>query len=476
VNINSFSDLSCDIANIDAFTPVGKDISKVGKRNMAVSIFWHRRDLRIEDNAGLFSALKGPRPVQSVFIFDKHILDRLEDKDDARVTFIHQEIQRVSEELQELGSSLKVYYGDPVEVWPTIISNYDVEAVYTNRDYEPYALDRDAQVSDLLTSHEVPLHTFKDHVIFEQDEVLKKDGGPYTVFTPYKRRWLERLDSRSWQEKDQSYYMAAYPNERYQSNYAKTEQTAIPSLADMGFVANEEIDFPERTVNQGIIRKYGEQRNFPAIDGTSRLGLHFRFGTISIRDKARRARGLSDVYLSELIWRDFYSQILGHFPHVTEGAFRPKYDEIAWVNDEAHFSKWCEGMTGYPLVDAGMRELNATGYMHNRVRMVVASFLTKHLLTDWRWGEAYFARKLLDFDLASNNGGWQWAAGSGTDAAPYFRIFNPTSQLEKFDKNLKYVKQWVPEYGSDKYPQPIVDHKWARERCLETYKATLKKD
>lgn len=443
---------------------------------MRVSIFWHRRDLRIVDNAGLYHALKGPDAVQSIFIFDRQILDKLEDKDDARVSFIHQEIRRLSQELQDLGSNLQVYYGDPVEIWPTIITDYEVSAVYTNRDYEPYALGRDAKVEELLRGHDIPLYTYKDHVIFEQDEVLKKDGGPYTVFTPYKRRWLERLDSRSWQEKKQSFYLAAYPNERYQHNYIQAAQTTIPSLEDMGFIPNQEITFPERTVSQTIIRKYGEQRNFPAVEGTSRLGLHFRFGTISIRDKARRARGLSDVYLSELIWRDFYSQILAHFPHVTDGAFRPQYDEIEWVNDEGHFELWCQGKTGYPLVDAGMRELNATGYMHNRVRMVVASFLTKHLLTDWRWGEAYFARKLLDFDLASNNGGWQWAAGSGTDAAPYFRIFNPTSQLDKFDKQLKYVREWVPEYGTDHYPQPIVEHKWARERCLATYKATLKKD
>lgn len=443
---------------------------------MGISIFWHRRDLRLHDNAGLYHALKGSHPVQPIFIFDRQILDKLEDKDDARVTFLQDEITRMSQELGEVGASLRVYYGNPEEIWPQILNEYTVELVYTNGDYEPYAHDRDTKVQALLDEHSIPMHTYKDHVIFEKDEVLKKDGGPYTVFTPYKRRWLVRLKSRMWWEKDISYYLAPYPNEKYNDNYHKSNQQAIPSLAEMGFDRNEEIEFPDKEVTQGLIRQYGDRRNFPAVNGTSRLGLHFRFGTISIRQKANKARGLSDVYLSELIWRDFYSQILAHFPHVAKRSFRAKYDEIEWTNNEDHFQKWCEGKTGYPLVDAGMRELNATGYMHNRVRMVVASFLTKHLLIDWRWGEAYFARKLLDFDLASNNGGWQWAAGSGTDAAPYFRIFNPTSQLEKFDKEKRYVKKWVPEYGTRDYTQPIIEHKWARERCLSTYKAALKKD
>ena len=440
---------------------------------MKVSIFWHRRDLRLSDNAGLFHALKGENPLQSIFIFDTEILDKLEDKKDARVSFIHQELARVEEELNALGSSMKVYYGNPIEIWKEVLTDFDVAEVYTNRDFEIYAKERDEKVKNLLAQASIPFHTFKDHVLFEGGEVMKADGKPYTVFTPYKRKWLERLDSRFWESRGVSYYLASYPNEKYQANYHQTSAFQHPSLEEMGFEESD-ITIPSREVAQGIIRQYHEKRNFLAINGTSKLGIHFRFGTISIREKARKAIKLNDTYLSELIWRDFYAQILDQFPHVEEQAFRPQYDEIEWSNNEEHFEAWCEGRTGYPMVDAGMRELNATGYMHNRVRMVVASFLTKHLLINWRWGEAYFAKKLLDFDLASNNGGWQWASGSGTDAAPYFRIFNPTSQLDKFDKQLVYVKKWVPEYGTSQYPKPIVDHKWARERCLETYKRALK--
>jgi deoxyribodipyrimidine photo-lyase len=442
---------------------------------MKVSIFWHRRDLRITDNAGLYHALKGEHPVQSIFIFDTEILDKLEDKQDARVAFIHSELARIEGELNDLGASLRVYYGKPQEVWEKVLEEFDVAAVYTNKDFETYAKERDEAVKGILDEASIPFHTFKDHVLFEGGEVVKADGKPYTVFTPYKRKWLEKMNDRIWESRGVSYYLASYSNEKYQDNYHQTEAFEHPSLEYMGFEATS-IDIPSREVAQGVIRQYDEKRNFPAADGTSRLGVHFRFGTISIREKARKALKLNDTYLSELIWRDFYAQILDQFPHVEENAFRAKYDEIEWSNNEEHFQAWCEGKTGYPLVDAGMRELNATGYMHNRVRMLVASFLTKHLLIDWRWGEAYFAKKLLDFDLASNNGGWQWAAGSGTDAAPYFRIFNPTSQLEKFDKQLKYTKKWVPEYGTDDYPKPIVEHKWARERCLETYKKALNKE
>jgi deoxyribodipyrimidine photo-lyase len=442
-----------------------------------ISIFWFRRDLRLHDNAGLYHALKAENPVLPIFIFDTNILDQLDNKKDARVEFIHQQLENISEALREQGSSLVVKHGKPIEVWKELIKNYEIASVYTNRDYEPYALKRDDAVGALLKHQDIEFHTFKDHVIFEKGEVLKGDGTPYTVFTPYSRKWKAKLEDR-WSTDEAgnrvSFYFKAYPNEEYFSNFFQTKPYPIPTLADIGFEATD-IEYPSAEVRQGLIREYDKTRNFPAINGTSRLGIHFRFGTISIRDKARKAARLNEVFLNELIWRDFYAMILAHFPHVAKRSFRPKYDHIEWRNDKDDFQKWCEGNTGYPMVDAGMRELNQTGYMHNRVRMITASFLTKHLLIDWRWGEAYFAGKLLDFDLASNNGGWQWAAGSGTDAAPYFRIFNPASQQQKFDKEYKYVKQWVPEYGTPKYPKPMVDHKEARERCLEVYKEGLAK-
>jgi deoxyribodipyrimidine photo-lyase len=430
---------------------------------MSTVIHWHRRDLRLEDNAGLYEALTSGSEVQPVFIFDTEILEKLEDKNDARVTFIHTELQRINEELKEYGSALKVYYGKPTEVWSQILKDIQPSAVYTNRDYEPYAKERDAEVEKLLQDHQVAFLTFKDHVIFETDEIVKDDGTPYVVYTPYSRKWKQKLNN---------YFLKPYPTSKYFQNFRKTAHAKVISLSEMGFEKNT-INFPEKTTTSGVIKNYEEQRNFPAIEGTSKLSVHFRFGTISIRDKASKGSKSSEKWLNELIWRDFYSQILHHFPHVVEGSFRPKYDKIKWSTNEEHFKAWCEGKTGYGMVDAGMRELNGTGFMHNRVRMVVSSFLTKHLLLDWRWGEAYFARKLLDFDLASNNGGWQWAAGSGVDAAPYFRIFNPYTQIEKFDKQHQYIKKWIPEWDTADYPQEIVEHKAARELCLATYKQAL---
>jgi len=436
-----------------------------------INLFWYRRDLRLFDNAGLYHALKKSQNVQPIFIFDRIILNKLENKEDKRVEFIHQQISALKEKLNELGSDLWVFHGYPEKVFKQLQKDHHIQAVWTNRDYESYALTRDGQIKELLSKRKIGLQTFKDQVIFEKDEVLKKDGFPYTVFTPYKRKWLEKLDSKKLGK--YSFFLSSYPCAKYKQNYHKTPATPLLSLKDLGFQASS-MPTPEIEVKQQIIRNYDRDRDYPAIEGTSKLGLHFRFGTISIREKARKARKLNDTYLSELIWRDFYSQILANFPHVETNAFRQKYEQIEWRNNESEYKAWCEGRTGYPLVDAGMRELNTTGHMHNRVRMVVASFLTKHLLIDWRWGEAYFANKLLDFDLASNNGGWQWAAGCGTDAAPYFRIFNPTSQMEKFDKEKKYIKKWIPEWGTDTYPQPIVEHKMARERCLTTYKKALK--
>lgn len=443
-----------------------------------ISIFWFRRDLRIDDNAGLYHALRGQHSVLPLFIFDQHILEKLEDRDDARVGFIHRSITALADELRELGSSIIVKLGRPIDVWRELLDQHSIAVVYTNHDYEPYAIERDDAVRKLLESRSVAFHTFKDHVIFEDQEVVKQDTSPYTVFTPYSRRWLEKLDSRTSKvagprSEDVSFYLKSYPARKYAKNFFKTKTLSIPSLKEIGFVENKSIAIPAPTVPRGLVRTYDKTRDFPALAGTSRLGIHFRFGTISIREKARNARELNKVFLSELIWRDFYSQILFHFPRVVGNAFRPEYDKIEWRNVPGEFDRWCAGQTGYPIVDAGMRELSATGFMHNRVRMVTASFLTKHLLIDWRKGEAWFARKLLDFDLASNNGGWQWAAGCGTDAAPYFRIFNPTEQQKKFDADGEYVRRWVPEVGTPKYPEPMVEHKFARERCLAAFKKAL---
>ncbi len=440
-----------------------------------INLFWFRRDIRLHDNRGLYEALNSGIEVIPVFIFDSHILDKLENKKDARVEFIHLELFKVKENLRKAGSDMLVYYGKAEEVWSEISEEYTVDSVYCNRDYEPYAKDRDAKVEAILKGKNIKFKTFKDHVITEGGEVFKDDGDPYVVFTQFKRKWFEVVRG-GLNEADNiidSSFFQNYPSEDKMDYFLKWEnKDGMPTLEDMGF-APAGIEFPVDEVKRKVIKEYGQKRNFPALDATSRLGLHFRFGTISIRQKARAASQLSETYLNELIWRDFYSQILFHFPHVVDGPFREKYAAIKWLNDEDNFKKWCEGKTGFPLVDAGMRQLKTEGYMHNRIRMLVASFLTKHLLIDWRWGEAYFAEKLLDFDLASNSGGWQWAAGCGTDAAPYFRIFSPDAQLKKFDKNLNYVKKYISEFGTSDYPEPIVNHKDARERCLRVYKEAL---
>lgn len=453
--------------------------SKVESQKSEISIFWFRRDLRLHDNAGLYHALKGEHPVLPLFIFDTEILNQLEDKKDARVEFIFDTITELHDELKKLGSAVIIKYGKPLEIWQQLLNEYQIAAVYTNHDYEPYAIERDTAINNLLQQHHISFHTYKDQVIFEKLEVAKNDGTPYTVFTPYSRKWREKLSehlveitNENGNTEQRSFYLESYPTEQYLSNLYQTKPLPLLRLDSMGFERTS-IDIPSKTVARSLIKNYDKTRDFPAQDGTSRLGIHFRFGTISVREKARHAAVLNQTYLNELIWRDFYAMILANFPRVVKESFRPEYDHIEWRNDETEFKKWCEGKTGYPIVDAGIRQLNATGYMHNRVRMIVASFLTKHLLIDWRWGEAYFAAKLLDYELASNNGGWQWAAGSGTDAAPYFRIFNPTAQQKKFDPDLKYIKKWVPEYGTDKYPQPIVEHKFARERALQVYKEGL---
>lgn len=423
------------------------------------AIVWLRRDLRLQDNAALYYALKENEAVLPLFIFDSAILDKLEDKADKRVAFIHQSLLQMQKELVALGSSLIVLHGNPVDIYKKL----NPKSVYTNHDYEPYALERDGEVNKILQEKGVTFKTFKDQLIFEKDEVLKDDGKPYTIFTPYSRKWKAKLNK---------FYLKSYPTEKYFSHLKPCKAQVFPTCEDLGFETIE-TTFPERVIKQSIIEKYDTQRNFPAIAGTTKLSVHLRFGTVSIRKLTQLAVKKNEVWLNELIWRDFYHMILWHYPHIVDKAFKPAYDNIPWRKDEVQFALWCEGKTGYPIVDAGMRELNTTGFMHNRVRMIVASFLTKHLLIDWRWGEAYFAKKLLDFDLAANNGGWQWAASSGCDAAPYFRVFNPALQTEKFDPKFEYIKKWVPEFGTSTYPTPIVEHTFARERVLKTYKEAL---
>ena len=432
-----------------------------------VNIFWCRRDLRLHDNAGLYYALKENNPVVPVFIFDRNILDELlpEQRSDRRVEFICRALEEMQGELDMLKTTLDVRYGFPAEIFNDLLVDYNVQKVFTNHDYEPYASARDNEIKELLHNSSIQFHTFRDQVIFEKDEVVKDDGNPYTVFTPYSKKWKSLVSDSD---------LKGYPTEKYFHNFYKQYKKEIPSLRSMGFTESNQA-FPPKLFEEEIIKQYAEFRDIPSIKGTSCLGLHLRFGTISIRKLAKTAMSLSETFLNELIWREFYQSILWHFPAAVSHAFKPEYDKIKWRNDEREFTAWCAGQTGYPIVDAGMRELNETGYMHNRVRMITASFLTKHLLIDWRWGETYFAKKLLDYDLAANNGNWQWAAGSGCDAAPYFRIFNPSLQTKKFDPELKYVRKWVPEFEQLNYPPPIVEHDFARTRCLAAYSAALKK-
>lgn len=430
-----------------------------------VNIFWFRRDCRLFDNAALYHALKYNKPVLPIFIFDRHILDKLDDKKDRRVAFIHAAITEIQQELMKTGTSLEVYYGFPEQVFKELHLKYHIDTVFTNHDYEPYATERDSSIEKILHGANASFRTYKDHVIFEKKEIIKDNGMPYSVFTPYSKRWKNVLNEFSYK---------SYPSEKYGGNFYKQEPVSIPTLQSMGFEVDSS-PFPSRMLQEELISKYTQQRDYPAANGTSKLGVHLRFGTVSIRALVQQSLPLNETFLNELIWRDFYQMILWHFPKVGKGrAFKQQYELIEWRNNEEEFTRWCEGSTGYPIVDAGMRELNATGFMHNRVRMVVASFLSKHVLIDWRWGESYFAQKLLDFDLASNNGGWQWAAGSGCDAAPYFRIFNPYTQTKKFDPQLEYIRRWVPEFEEFTYPKPLVEHEFARKRCLEVYSKGLK--
>ncbi len=429
-----------------------------------VTVFWFRRDLRIDDNHGFFEALNSGLPVIPVFIFDPLILSRFPNPNDVRLTFIHSCLRELNHEFKKYNSNLQVYISSPEVVFAQLAIKYSIHTVFTNTDYEPSAIVRDLKVERILQDKGIEFVSLKDQVIFHQNEIVKTNGSPYTVFTPYSRKWKEKLGSQP---------IRFFESEKLLSNLKQLSSDYFPELSEIGYTT-QNVDFPEKKADKVIVEKYAQTRDFPAMNGTSRIGIHLRFGTISIRKLTQFARTHSGVFLNELIWRNFYMDIIWHFPYVVDRSFKPAYDFIPWRNDETEFECWCSGQTGYPLVDAGMRELNETGFMHNRVRMVVASFLTKHLLIDWRWGEAYFAEKLLDFELASNNGGWQWASGSGCDAAPYFRVFNPELQMKKFDSEFEYIRKWVPEYGTAAYPQPIVDHAFARNRAIETYRKALK--
>lgn len=422
-----------------------------------ISVFWFRRDLRFEDNTALHQALSIEKNVLPIFIFDEEIINELP-ANDPRINFIYDNLYQIDQTLKTKNASILVLKGNPIRIWKELLQNYSVKNVYVNKDYEPYARNRDREIKQLLAKKNIAFLAFKDQVIHEENEVLKKDGTPYTVFTPYKNKWLEIFTPQA------PTHSLAYEN-------LKQEIRPFPDMEHLGF-KNSAVKV--RPYDLSLIHEYQKTRDFPHLDSTSYLSPHLRYGTVSIRTIIENLKGSDRVFLSELIWREFFMQILFHFPRVVAHNFKSKYDNIIWLNNKNDFKKWCEGKTGYPIVDAGMRQLNQTGYMHNRVRMITAGFLCKHLLIDWKWGESYFARKLLDYELSSNNGNWQWAAGTGCDAAPYFRIFNPTEQLKKFDPKLSYVKQWIPELNTSNYPQPIVEHKFARTRALERYKAGIK--
>lgn len=428
-----------------------------------VTIFWFRRDLRLDDNVGLYHALISNYPVLPIFIFDSDILNKLPE-DDSRVSFIYERLVYIHNQLKKIKRQIAIYQGKPKEVFKELLSKYDINEVFTNHDYEPYAISRDKEIEALLGAKGIQFRTYKDQVIFERNEIVKQDGSPYKVYTPYSRKWLEQFKING---------VDSFTSEDCLENCIASTELPFLSLIDIGFKESR-LKIKEFNIGDDIIDDYEATRNFPALDNTSRIGPHLRFGSISIRKLVRKASEHANItFLKELIWREFFMQILWHFPHTSNTSFKPQYDRIEWRNNEDEFRRWCDGKTGYPIVDAGMRQLNETGFMHNRVRMLVGSFLCKHLLIDWRWGEAYFAEKLHDYEMASNIGNWQWVAGCGVDAAPYFRIFNPTTQIKKFDKDHNYIKKWVPDYQELSYPSQIVDHKIARERCLKAYRAAL---
>ena len=427
------------------------------------TIFWFRRDLRVDDNAGLYHALTSGNKVLPIFIFDTDILEKLPSKSDARLAMIHAALGEITDTMKGNRCNVGMYHGKPKAVFEYLLEKHAIVKVIANHDYEPYAQKRDEEIKQFLTTKEIQFETYKDQVIFEKAEVVKDDGTAYRVYTPFSKKWLAKMHSEGIQN---------FPSEKHLDKLAPIVQPTL-KLSELGFEASS-IPYPKYQLNSAIIRNYEATRNYPALDQTSRTGAHLRFGTLSIRKMAAEASKEKEItFLKELIWREFFMQILWHFPHTISQCFKPQYERIEWRNNEEEFDRWCNGTTGYHFVDAGMRELNATGFMHNRVRMLVGSFLCKHLLIDWRWGEAYFAEKLLDYEQSSNVGNWQWVAGCGVDAAPYFRIFNPIEQIKKFDKQQQYIEKWVPDFQELNYPQPIVDHKFARERCLTTYKSAL---
>ena len=427
-----------------------------------ISLFWFRRDLRLTDNVGLYQALSSEFPVLPIFIFDQNILDRLTNKNDRRVDYIHQVLTQINVLLKSRGSALKTFYGSPLDIFKMLVDEFAIQTVFCNRDYEPSAIRRDTEIYNFLNERDIRFQACKDQAIFDKNDIVKNDSSPYTIYTPYAKKWREKLKVEHYK----SY------NIKLENLYPQSFSEII-SLDDIGFGKTDMV-FENPTLKAGIIDQYDKFRDYPALQKTTQLGIALRFGTISIRKCVAFTIKHNQIWLSELIWREFFMQILYHFPAVEQESFKKQYDHIKWQNDETEFEKWCAGKTGFPMVDAGMRQLNETGYMHNRARMVAASFLCKHLLIDWRWGETYFAGKLNDYDLSANNGNWQWAAGSGCDATPYFRVFNPTTQIEKFDKNLEYIKKWLPEFGTDAYPPPIVEHSFARDRALRVYGEALK--
>lgn len=427
-----------------------------------INVFWFRRDLRLEDNCALHHALKQDKDVLPVFIFDKEILNKLQDKSDRRVDYFHQALKEIHQDLKESKSGITVFNEKPLDAFKKLVQQYDIDTVFCNSDYEPEAIQRDLEIEKFLEKNKIDFKSFKDQVIFEKDEVLKKDGTPYTVYTPYSKKWKELLHKTK--------------TEHFSTNFSsllKYNPPEFPGLEDIGFKKTD-IQFTKPVLEKSIINDYDQYRDFPALDHTTHLGVALRFGTISVRKCVQFASEHNQTWLNELIWREFFMQILYHFPKVVNRSFKEKYENIEWRNNEKEFEFWCKGQTGYTIVDAGMRQLNTTGFMHNRVRMIVASFLTKHLLIDWRWGEAYFAEKLLDYELSSNNGNWQWAAGCGCDAAPYFRVFNPSEQTKKFDSDQKYIKKWIPE--KEMQITPIVEHVFARKRALEVYGKAVKRN
>ena len=428
-----------------------------------ISIFWFRRDLRLHDNTALFHALKSGEKILPIFIFDINIIEKIQ-KNDARISFINKELHSMNKYLQSFESGINMYHGNPKEIIKSLLKKHQIVSIYTNHDYEPYAIKRDLEIKELLISNNIKFCTYKDQVIFERNEITKKDGNPYVVYTPYSRKWIEAYEKNKKEN---------FPSEDLLDCLYTNKNPQNLTLDAIGFTETN-TPIQNYIFNSRIINEYEETRNYPALDNTSKLGPHLRFGTVSVRQMVTRAKEQENqTFLKELIWREFFMQILWHFPQTHKDSFKTKYDRINWRNNEEDFKKWCDGKTGYPMVDAGMRQLNKTGFMHNRVRMLVGSFLCKHLLIDWRWGEAYFAEKLHDYEMSSNVGNWQWVAGTGVDAAPYFRIFNPTSQIQKFDNEFKYIKKWVPDFQELTYPAPIVEHKFARERCLRTYKEAL---